>query len=232
MYQRPNYGDVRQTQFCSLCGGKTESRDHVPPKFFLDKPYPENLPVIYTCDVCNHGASKDEVYVASVIECIKSESADTKLLQREKIRKAMNYSSKLASKISQARVELSGGRVDFEIEEKRLENIIVKLAKGHVAFELNSPQLDAPSNVFFTPIKNMKTKMLDDYEKPVYLNVSPEIGSRATRHIHFDEFGSPYIPWTIVQSGRYRYIATVNDSILVRFVISEYLACEVIWNSI
>lgn len=36
--------------------------------------------------------------------------------------------------------------------------------------------------------------------------------------------------WIVVQPGRYRYVAFVDDTVVVRMVLSEYLACEVIWS--
>ena len=36
--------------------------------------------------------------------------------------------------------------------------------------------------------------------------------------------------WVDVQEGRYRYLAFDDDgAITVRIVLSEYLACEVVW---
>jgi hypothetical protein len=35
--------------------------------------------------------------------------------------------------------------------------------------------------------------------------------------------------WIVVQPGRYRYLAYVDSAVTVRMVLSEYLACEVVW---
>ena len=37
--------DSRIVGICIYCGGIAKTRDHVPSKAFLDKPYPENIPV-------------------------------------------------------------------------------------------------------------------------------------------------------------------------------------------
>jgi hypothetical protein len=34
--------------------------------------------------------------------------------------------------------------------------------------------------------------------------------------------------WIVVQQGRYRYAAE-SDGSMVRMVLSEYLACQVVW---
>lgn len=36
--------------------------------------------------------------------------------------------------------------------------------------------------------------------------------------------------WIDVQVGQYRYLAVADQAIMIRFVVGEYLACEVIWN--
>lgn len=57
------YGDVRLNHFCAFCGSPAETEDHVPSRCFLDKPYPQDLPVIPCCYKCNHVLSLDEEFV-------------------------------------------------------------------------------------------------------------------------------------------------------------------------
>jgi hypothetical protein len=35
--------------------------------------------------------------------------------------------------------------------------------------------------------------------------------------------------WVVVQEGRYRFL-TSTGAVIVRMVLSEYLACEVVWS--
>src|SRR5690242_14029536 len=62
------YIDERHLAFCAFCGDAPGTRDHVPPRVFLDKPYPDNVPVVGSCFECNNGASLDEEYVACLLE--------------------------------------------------------------------------------------------------------------------------------------------------------------------
>jgi hypothetical protein len=39
----------------------------------------------------------------------------------------------------------------------------------------------------------------------------------------------PWDDWIVVQEGRYRYRVSQNDGNIVQMVLSEYLACHVIW---
>jgi hypothetical protein len=59
----------------------------------------------------------------------------------------------------------------------------------------------------------------------------PEIGSRAFLSVFavggqaFDSEGG----WTVLQKGRYRFALPDGEPTAVRIVMSEYLACEVVW---
>lgn len=69
------YGDTRLNHFCAFCGCPTETVDHVPSKCFLDKPHPQDLPVIPCFCKCNHDFSLDEEYVSCMIDCMKAGTA-------------------------------------------------------------------------------------------------------------------------------------------------------------
>ena len=94
------YGDTRLNQFCAFCGCTTETEDHVPSRCFLDKPHPQNLPVIPCCCKCNHDFSLDEEYVSCMINCMKAGTASPTLVKREKTRKSLLHNPKLQEKIS------------------------------------------------------------------------------------------------------------------------------------
>ena len=64
MLQRRDYSDKRQRNYCTYCRNELGTRDHVPSKVFLEKPYPDNLPVVPCCQKCNEGFSLDEQYLA------------------------------------------------------------------------------------------------------------------------------------------------------------------------
>ena len=56
----------------------------------------------------------------------------------------------------------------------------------------------------------------------------PEVGSRImTRILTGEDFNNG---WIVVQEGVYRYAVSYADQILVKIVISEYLAAEVCWS--
>jgi len=55
------------THLCVYCGAKATTRDHVPPRLLLERPYPENLRTVPCCLDCNRGASADEEYFLALI---------------------------------------------------------------------------------------------------------------------------------------------------------------------
>lgn len=54
----------------------------------------------------------------------------------------------------------------------------------------------------------------------------PEVGSRAITRLALAQNCDG---WVVVQPSRYRYLACAGPDAAVRMVISEYLACEVVW---
>jgi len=75
--------DERLTaEMCVYCGGAEPStRDHVPPKVFLDEPYPPGLPVVGACEGCNLGFSLDEQYLACLIGCVMCGAAANSIVR-------------------------------------------------------------------------------------------------------------------------------------------------------
>jgi hypothetical protein len=229
MRQIRNYGDLRQTASCAYCGGDTATRDHVPSRVLLDEPYPENLPVVPACDVCNQGFSADEEYVACLVECILSSSTYPSKLSRNNIQRILTKKRALRARLTNAQREL-GGIVQFRIEDERVRNVFVKLGKGHSLFELNEPQYEMPSHLTFATLNSLEDESLKNFEAAPSLNILPEVGSRAMQRL-FSQESKLSSSWVVVQPGRYRYLASVADTgIIVRIVLSEFLAGEIVWN--
>lgn len=231
-----NYGDARQSGFCVHCGGPTETRDHAPSKVFLDLPYPENLPVLPCCEACNRGFSSDEEYVAVLLECVISGSASPVRVGREKVRKALMRNDALRRRIERGRKETKtvggGDLIVWEPEEVPLRNVVLKLARCHAAFELNEPQLDLPTHFMVAPLISMSDGQRSHFESAPDgegLAGWPEVGSRAMQRLLIVEDKPSSEGWVTVQDGRYRYMAVGAGDVMIRGVLSEYLAFEVIW---
>lgn len=229
MDQILSYADDRLVAYCIHCAsGSIETRDHCPSLILLDEPHPQNLPVLPSCASCNGGFSRDEEYFACLIECARTGSIDA--VQRPKVRRVLEYSPGLAARLMQARrVGVEGG-ISFTTEHDRVRTVVLKLARGHAAFELSEPQYGEPSHVMVMPLDLLTAAERQRFETPPAVSVWPEVGSRAMWHMVVagnDVLGPQ---WVDVQPGQYRYLAAAQGEVMIRIVVGEYLACEVIWN--
>ena len=121
------------------------------------------------------------------------------------------------------------GQFFFNGEKERMESIVLKLAKGHVAFLNNEPMMSEPSVVDFCPFDSLSEETLIEFENTPLVTLLPEVGSRLMQRIILTH-GNGYQPWITVQENRYRFVVFLDGPrTIVRIVISEYLACEVIW---
>ncbi|MGE0129405.1 MAG: hypothetical protein AB7U82_15110 [Blastocatellales bacterium] len=227
MDQLKNFGDQRQTAFCLNCGQGTGTRDHVPSKVFLDDPYPENLPVVGACQPCNQRFSLDEEYVACLVECARVGDVTPSSIKREKIRRILTKKPTLASKLKQARV-VKDGSVSFSIDPERIQNVFLKLARGHALFEQNMPMHHEPANLSFGPLNLLTDQSRREFESSRQGDIWPEVGSRAMQRL-VAAGSSALSEWIVVQPRRYRYLTMCHDSLTVRIVLSEYIWCEAVW---
>jgi hypothetical protein len=230
MDPRKLFADERLAGLCAYCGHDAATRDHVPSRVLLDEPFPPDLPVVPGCQDCNNGFSPDEEYVACLIECAITGSSDPELVRRDKIKRILGRNRSLAARIAAGRHEAPTGQVFWGFESERVRNVVLKLARGHATYEYSEPQLEEPDELWFGPLCTMSMGQLRSFEAPGMNFLWPEIGSRAfIRAIEGDSKGVYDAGWHVVQEGRYRYSMSLPDRIVVRTVLSEYLACEVAW---
>lgn len=223
--------DSRLTGGCAYCGSQPDTHDHVPSRVLLDEPFPRQLPVVDACEVCNGSFSLDEQYVACLVEVVLSGTVEPSGIGRAKVRRILGENAALASRIRTSLRTDEKDHLIWEPEIDRVRRIVIKLARGHVAHELY-PQLEEPKEVVFAPLLVMSNDEIDEFDNGHGggLRGWPEIGSRAFFRAcgkspdGFEQVGD----WIIVQPGRYRY-AVDETGLLVRMVLSEYLACQVVW---
>lgn len=217
-------GDQRLTDYCTYCMGENESRDHVPSKVLLDEPYPSGLAHVPCCLECNNGFSADEEYFACLIECIISGSTDPEKLSREKIKNILLKKPSLQRELTQAMIE-DNGSIVFSFHESKVENVLRKLALGHMKYENGDTPFSEQMDVTFAPIH-----LLSSDDKIIFFQAQqillPEVGSRGLQRI-LGTGTEGFSHWIHVQKDVYSYSVT-NSS--VRMLISNYLACEVTWD--
>lgn len=216
----PNYGDSRQQSFCVFCGGSADTQDHLPSRVFLDQPYPEDLAHVPACRDCNNGFSLDEEYVAVLLEVEASGSCAA--VKRPKIRKALDHNPQLRDRV------MNDSASSTPYKDERIKRVLIKLARGHVAYDLNDPQLDDPTYISLARLQDVNPQTRHAFETPPAADIYPEVGSRTFLEMVSSQRSTHYV-WVEAQRGRYRYLPYIGDGVGVRMVIGEFLAGEVIW---
>jgi len=220
------FGDDRVLARCIYCCAAPDSRDHVPSRVLLDKPFPENLPVVPCCSSCNQSFSLDEEYCAAFVDCQLVGSTQPSSRHRDKVRRILERQPALTAALEASRRVDASGQTTFEPDLARLENVVLKLAKGHAAFELHTVDSEEPS-ISLGRLPELDVASRETFEMSPDGCLYPEVGSRAM--LRMFEHGVPAASWIVVQPGLYRFLASPGLPVLVRIVIGEYLACEVVW---
>ncbi len=228
MRQIKTFSDIRLDEMCSYCGKYLpETRDHVPSKILLEKPFPENLPVVPCCNKCNQEFSINEEYFACVLECILCGTTDINSLKRDKIIKILERKKNLKERIENSK-RIIDEKIYFKIEEKRFENVITKLAKGHLKYENSTPILNNALNIWYKSINEMNNYEIETFFERVELTKLPEVGSRMLQNVLTDNFNGIYSQWITVQENIYYYsIIDFFGKNTIRIYIWNYLAIEV-----
>jgi hypothetical protein len=125
----------------------------------------------------------DAQYFACFIECAISGTVDTAGLQRSDINRILNGNPALQRMIGASQRRSQKDILSWQPEIDRVRKIVLKLARGHVVYELY-PKLDEPLEVTFAPIAVLSKEEQAAFECSISgrLNLWPEIGSRAFLH--------------------------------------------------
>lgn len=236
-----NLADDRLIRGCVYCAGPAETRDHVPSKCLLERPFPSNLPVVGCCDSCNQDFSRDEQYFVCLIESVLCGSTDPKEFGRPSVAKIMQDSPALRQRIENSKTDLAG-QIAFVPEMERVRNVMLKLARGHAAFELSQPCREEPDHFWCGALYSLAQEDQDVFHSVHFQEIFGEVGSRnmqrllvmqmPVQHENGEQrnLGMLINDWVDVQDNLYRYIA-IDDMgmLIIRIVVAEYFACEVGW---
>ena len=220
------FSDDRLDAWCFFCGSPDGvTRDHVPPKALLDKPYPENLPVVASCASCNESASSDEQYVAALLEVAACGTTDPGGLERPKIRRTIERSSALASRLEQSFSATDEGTTSIIPEINRVHRVLEKMARGIWRFETSEPTGLMSADVRCQPIETVEPDDLDAFIALDPPQLLPEVGSRMMQRVLLADRREVINEWQHVQPGRFSY--GVQAGGIVRMVLRDYLLAEV-----
>lgn len=147
----------------------------------------------------------------------------------------------LRQRIENSKIEVNG-QIAFVPEMERICNVMLKLARGHAAFELSQPCCTEPTHFWCGPLLLLPQENQDVFHSVHFQQNLGEVGSRNMQRLlvtqltlKSDTNGSKNIEmlindWIDVQDYQYRFIA-IDDmgTLVIRIVIAEYFACEVAW---
>jgi len=233
------FDDRLRTSACVYCGAVGESRDHCPSKVLLDEPLPFEVRTVAACRFCNEGFSADEEYVACLVECVLCGSTEPEDLRRPKIQRILQERPELAGTIKQSSRKDSAGKLVWIPDLERVRNVVLKLARGHLAYECAVLALEEPSYVNVAPLLSMSEsdrRQFESVSEGVVLSTGnilapwPEIGTRAFLRAAGALPTTYSNGWIVVQPQRYRYRASELGN--VDIVLSEYLACSLAWEEV
>ena len=218
---------------CVYCGKPANTREHVPSKAFLRKPYPGDLSTIPACFDCNNGFSADEKYVSCFLDVLKAAVYQDYTCRIETTQRL--ETDKELQQLIHKQISKSDGRINYTLDEKRLCRILIKLAKGHAGFEVDHISFDdADISVWYDFVFNMAESVIDEFEEIPQTDIAPEVGSRgcvAPFVVQNIETGEAigFILWNEAQEGQYRYQVMYNKTggICVKIIIYEMLYCRV-----
>ncbi len=224
---RPDH-DARLGGACFHCGSAfPDTVDHVPPKIFLDKPYPDDLITVPSCRGCNSDSSDDEQYVASLIEVVVCGTTDPRALERHKISKTLEHRPLLREKLARAAtVDNSAYTVRPELE--RVNLVLEKIARGLWRFDTaqDTADLEATVHCDVAPLSAEIRDVFFSSSRPG-LSAWGEIGSRGfIRSVCGGEESSYGPGWEDVQVGRFS-CSVDSGGDRVRMIFSDYLHADV-----
>ncbi|MFH1717063.1 MAG: hypothetical protein ABIF19_06910 [Planctomycetota bacterium] len=191
------------------------------------------MPEVDACYKCNQSFSDSERYVACLIECALIGTVDPAGVERDKIRRILENDPCLCTRLYKRRRTDEKGNFIWEPEIKPVRTVILKLARGHAAYELGLPLLKEPKEISFAPLAVISDEERAAFELPSSSSVKlwPEVASRALKRAVNNSLSEGQYGWFTLQPNRYRYLVDQTKGLDIRMVLSEYLACRVVWGN-
>lgn len=221
----PPFSDARLRAYCIYCSKRPGTRDHVPPSVFLDKPYPEHLPVVPSCRECNQSTSLDEEYLACRLEVVVCQTAEPEAVERVKIASSLRHSRRLRERLDNA-LQLDRAEPRLSLELDRINRVVEKVARGLWSYETSETTADLQTQArtkFAGEATEAELEAFFALEMPEML---PEVGSRMMmRLVHH---GLRRNDWVILQPERFSYgVEVFGHNGRVKLLVRGCLLAEV-----
>lgn len=133
--------NLRGRPVCAICGVRVATtRDHLPPKALLVKPYPDNLITVPACAVCNNGASQvDEQFRVYLAATVGDKSESAKKLWKDRSLATLRKNRKLVTALSSTMRDVEvrtpsgtviGKRTAYLWPAPVFESVVERIARG------------------------------------------------------------------------------------------------------
>jgi hypothetical protein len=204
---------------CVYCGRRATTKDHVPPRCLLEKPYPANLLTVDSCALCNRGWSKDEEYWLIALSHVGfTKTLASKLDEGGQVFRALDRNERLDDRIRNSLHPGPDNRVYFTPEKERLARIAAKIALGLYSSKYGrSPRLDK-----FGPVEIHHHLESGLVERQHFISTATGRVPLATVNNRFE-----FKLWTVVQPGTFAYIFVRT---WFRYGLSSRLACLMVFH--
>ena len=117
--------------FCVYCGKLASTRDHVPSRCLLERPFPKNLITVPCCQRCNRNFSLDEEYfLVALAQVGFCPTLMSKVDAGGVVYRALEKSAALDDMIFRSLTAGENGTVIFHPELDRMTNVVQKIACG------------------------------------------------------------------------------------------------------
>lgn len=227
---------------CIYCGEIADSREHVPSKVFLTRPFPDNLGIVPACSKCNKSFSSDEIFLSILIEKLKSRYFYPNYEYSSEVESRINYNKKIVSDIENI---LQNNDVSYF--DDRIQRMLFKLAVGHSVFEISEGYCIEEGTINYSFASDMSFEEIEEFTLPFNISEEPlpEMGSRVYERILIVEYTlqsmenardflvAPLIllDWVDVQDCKYSYTCyRFGDEIIVKMVVNEFLYATVVFD--
>ena len=220
-----DFSDERLRGKCTYCNAAPTTRDHIPSKVLLSKPYPLNLQVVPACEACNNSFSKDEVFLSFLIDYLIMLGSPFSESKVDSLKARYESFDSLESRVLEFLTKDDDGRISIKLENSRIENVLIKFATCHILYETGTKVFTKPTHLAYWFLPQMTPRLLNEFNNPAEDPILPEIGCRLMQRI-FNDGNS----WITIQEGSYRYYISAGATCYVRLAIKEFLFCEAVWD--
>ena len=177
MDPRKLFAEERFTGLCVYCGAEPETRDQCHRKSCSTSPFRT------TCPLSRRAKDATTAFhrmngTWHVLSSADHRSARPESALRDKIRRILREDPALAARLTASRREDEDGNVSWRPEVERVRNVVLKLARGHAAYEFSEPRLGEPECIWVVSITAMSRQQFLSFQGLAH-GVWPEIGSRA-----------------------------------------------------